>query len=137
MKVTAATPAERAAVAAAMDNFRNEWGYDRRVTLEYLLRRWETFVSEVQHGCSLTLHDYTLELELRESLEELKRRLPENVRDQVDAVLRTADERFKFVTRQTEIPLLPVDPPAHFWWFRLPNVLHGDLLEGALAENLI
>lgn len=137
MRLAITTPAERAAVAAAMDHFRNEWGYDRRVTLEDLLQRWEAFVTEVQHGYSLTLHDYTVELELRESLEELKARLPDSLERQVDAVLRTADERFRFVTRQTETPLLPVDPPVHFWWFRLPNALHGDLLEGVLAENLI
>ena len=137
MSVNPSTPADRAALADAMNDLRREWGYDSRVTVNHLLGRWEVFVHEVQDGYALTLADYTKELALRDSLEELKSRLAGRLRDQIEEVLGAADERFRFATKQTQQPLLPADPPIRFWWFRLPNVLHGELLENVLAENLI
>ncbi len=128
---------ERRVIATLMDALRDEWGFASSFGLDDLLNRWAAFVNDVEKGYSLMLEDYTQELAIRDSVEDLKEKLPERLRSEVEGLLQPLDQRFRFLTRTTKEPLLPVELPVKFWWYRLPNALHGDLLEAALAEHLI
>jgi len=128
---------EAKALEDAMRDFRLEWGFARSFRFEDLLRRWARFVEQVENGYTLGLDDFTQELALRDSLDDVLKKLPPGYQSKVDAWLEPWTHRFRFATREIHQPLLPIENAARFWWWRLPNLLQGELLEAVLTDQLI
>ena len=138
IRVKPRTDAERKAVVEAMDELRDEWGFSPSFEANDFLNRWMTFVQEVENGYQLSLADYTQELELRDSIETFKGKMPDRLRMEIQDILVPYEERFRFATRETHKPLLPTsESPGAFWWWRLPTVLAGELLHEARLEDLV
>lgn len=131
------TKEERAALTNAVRDLQGEWGFAESFGLRELLGRWAKFVEEIEEGYKLSLADYTNDLALRDSIEKLKSVLPNRLRGEIDQLLEPWDHRFQFATRQTRVPLLSGDASAGPWWWRIPKVLQGELLENALSEDII
>ena len=121
----------------AMVAFRDEWGFVKSFRFEDLLRQWQRFVDEVETGYALGLDDFTQELALRDSLEEVVGKLSSPYREAIEGWLKPLDQRYRFATREIGRPLLPVDSPRAFWWWRVPTALKGELLAALVSEELI
>jgi hypothetical protein len=105
---------------------------------EQFIERWERFVRSVEAGYEGGLDDYLQNLEIRDSLSGLPKRLSPEEREEIAALLSRWDERLRFTTRPTSLPLAPsVDEPDSFWWSRVPLHLTGQLLEDLRNEGLI
>src|SRR5918992_1201980 len=108
------------ALTRALDDLRREWGFPPSLGLEQLLERWERFVSSVEIGYEGALDDYLQNLEIRDSLNSLLKRLPPEEREEIASFLSRWDERLRFTTRPTSHPLAPsVGGPDSFWWSRV------------------
>jgi hypothetical protein len=131
------TQEERAALASAVRDLQGEWGFVESFGPHELLGRWVKFVEEIEDGYKLSLADYTNELALRDSIEKLKSALPNRLSSAIGHLLEPWDHRFQFATKPTRVPLLPGDASAGPWWWRIPKVLRGEMLENLLAEDII
>lgn len=131
------TTEERAALTSAVRGLQQDWGFVESFGLRELLHRWVKFVEEIEEGYKLSLADYTNDLALRDSIEKLKSALPNRLRSEIGQLLEPWDHRFQFATKPTRVPLLPGDASSGTWWWRIPKVLHGEMLENLLAEDII
>lgn len=122
----------------ALDDLRREWGFPPSFGLQQFLERWERFVRNVEAGYEGGLDDYLQNLELREGLHSLLKRLPLQEREAIAALLSRWDERLRFSTRPTSLSLAPhVDEFDSFWWNRVPLKLTERLLEDLQKEGLV
>jgi hypothetical protein len=95
-------------------------------------------VRSVEVGYEGALDDYLQNLEIRDSLNALLRLLPPEEREEISALLSRWDERLRFSTRPTPLPLASrKDEVDGFWWSRVPLQLTGQLLEDLRKESLI
>jgi hypothetical protein len=129
------TKEERAALTNAVHELQREWGFVESFGLRELLGRWVTFVEEVEGGYKLSLADYTNDLALRDAIEQLKSTLPNRLRSEISQVLEPWDHRFQFATKPSRMPVLAGDASAGPWWWRIPKVTHGEMLENLLADD--
>jgi hypothetical protein len=129
---------ESRALSSAVKELQQEWGFHRSYGLNQLLERWGHFVKRIESGYEGSIDEYTLELELRDSLERLVTRLPQDDADSVRSDLRAWDERLRFATRPAKRPLLPEgERPLHFWWGRIPLKLVGQLASDLREDDLV
>jgi hypothetical protein len=126
------------ALTRALDDLRREWGFPLSFGLRQIVQRWERFVRNVEAGYAGGLDDYLQNLEIRDSLNTLLKRLPPEEREEVAALLSRWDERLRFSTRPTSLSLAPhVDEFDRFWWNRVPLKLTERLLEDLQKEGLV
>ena len=122
----------------ALDELRREWGFPPSFGLRQFLERWERFVQSVEVGYEGSLDDYIQNLEIRDSLNTLLRRLPAEERQEIASLLSKWDERLRFTTRPTSFPLAPRGEEVDsFWWSRVPLQLTGQLLENLRKEGYV
>jgi len=88
------------------------------LSLDGMLTRWSTLVTEVERGYGLTAYDYTNDLRIRDRLEDLLGRLGTQLRTKVASALRPLDDRF---VRATEVASKPLSGRPHAWWQRIPR----------------
>lgn len=103
-------------------------------SFDSLLKRWSHFVVRVERGYYDNIYDYTNDLSGRDLLEEIAAAVPLSLRDKLEPVIRSWDDRFCAATIPVEQPLLPdagTSRPA-WWWFRIPVVLTGRLRDDLL-----
>jgi hypothetical protein len=110
----------------------------RQIDLAELLRRWEAFIGEVEHGYDLTGYDYANDLATRDMLDEVVGAAPPALRDRITRdVLDSLDQRFRQSTRELSKPLRIATPARpHWWWFRAPNDVSGELAVDLLMQWL-
>lgn len=134
---------EDAAAHALVEQFlasrQAELSLARPEALVDLVARWRRFVSEVETGYKLTIYDYSLELDVRDSLQELLSTLPSGgFRRSLTEDLSPLDERLRFATRSSTRGLAPgATAGDRFWWFRVPRRLVGELKADLESENLL
>lgn len=129
---------EKVAVDRFLRQFRDEWGFAASFGLSDLLRGWQTFVSEVEAGYDLSLHDYTHSLALRDEIERLERNVPARIQAEIRTFVDPLDHRFRFATTTVLEPLLPdMNRPECFWWCRIPKILRGELFENLVADGVL
>ncbi len=109
----------------------------RLLTLEELLSGWREFVGQVQAGYMLTGYDYANDLSTRDLLEELLVAAREPLRTKLaDEIIAPVDAQFRSATRVLTTPLRLGSPEQpHWWWFRAPNDLTGELAADLLADT--
>lgn len=105
--------------------------------LPELLRRWHTFVAEVEHGYELTGYDYANDLATRDMLDEVVSSAPPRIRDRIlHEALDLIDAQFHQATRGVTEPLRIASPERpRWWWFRIPNDLSGELASDLLSPQ--
>jgi hypothetical protein len=105
------------------------------ITLLALLEAWQRFTDSVAVGYTLGIYDYANERSARELLAELTDRVPGLSAD-LTARLTAIDEDF----RRHSAPQPNSAPGArggsdHWWWFRKPLKLTGELAEDWAREE--
>ncbi len=88
------------------------------LSLDGMLSRWNTLVTEVERGYRLTAYDYSNDLSVRDRLEEVIGRVRGDLRAKIAAVLQPLDDRFDRATVESPKPLSAGRP---FWWKRIPR----------------
>lgn len=95
------------------------------------LRTWQSFVTQVEKGYALSIHDYTNRLSTRDHLQAgiNASSTPSLLRRVFLPSLNRFDNRFKNVTRMVAEPLLPPldNEKLEWWWYAVPNKLSEDL----------
>lgn len=87
-------------------------------SLDGLLTRWRTLVSEAERGYRLTAYDYANDLAARDRLEQLGGLLSPALRAKVMSAVAPLDERFLSATEEAPRPL---SAQPHAWWRRIPR----------------
>lgn len=127
--LVAVSAEEQSSLDSLMMSLREEWGYNWR-SLDELIERWIHFVSSVEAGYELSLHDYTLELEIRDALGEAARRLPSRLSEELSGRLLSADQRLRFATQPVSKGLAPgIEAGLRWWWFAVPRRVTPEFLE--------
>lgn len=90
------------------------------ISLSYLINKWDHFIKKVEEGYRLTIDDYTNELSIRDLLQEILEVIPNNT--ELEKWIEELDNRFIFITKKVDIPLLPLMKRSEigWWWFRIP-----------------
>jgi len=132
------TKAEIDALRSAFNRIRAEWHFARSLGPSKILQHWQKFVQELEEGYALTVYDYTLDLSMRDILEEIKEAVPSRLGREIEAALRPWDDRFRRATEPSTKPIdAGLDEDSKEWWFRIPRHAGPDL-EGYLrAEGLL
>jgi hypothetical protein len=126
---------EREALGSSFERIRGEWGFAPGFGPSKLLQHWQRFVQEVEEGYRLSIYDFTLDLEMRDLLEEIKEAVPLRLRQEIEMALRPWDERFRLATQPSDRPIdAGVEEDAKEWWFRIPNHA-GPEVEGYLVSK--
>ncbi|MEW5869818.1 MAG: hypothetical protein AB1894_11125 [Chloroflexota bacterium] len=93
----------------------------RKLTLEYLSRRWSRFVRKVEQGYPYIIDEYTNELTIRDIFQMVMNNCPPNIYNELSSWINGWDERFIQATEKVEKPLLPfLGEEEGWWWFRVP-----------------
>lgn len=128
---------ERDVLEAILKAIRAEWGFARTFGLPELVRRWKSFVLEVENGHELSIHDYTHDLAMRDLLQQVKSQVPQRLAEEIRTQIEEWDARYHQVTRPSERPIAePLEEPAGGWWFRIP-VHSGKELSQYLATKVL
>ena len=93
------------------------------VRLGALLRDWGDLVAKVERGYALTLDDYTNDLTVRDTIEEVLEAAGQKLRAKIAIPVGELDRRFMSATVEADKPLLPRE---HHWWTRVPVKRTGD-----------
>jgi L-threonylcarbamoyladenylate synthase len=103
--------------------------------LSELRSKWMTFVDDVERGFEGNIYDYTLYLDLRDTLDELCGVLDPTNAVEFARVLERADSKFFSITFPIERPLLRsrVAP----WWFHVPKRLRSELRSHLIRRGYI
>jgi hypothetical protein len=128
---------ETVAVERVLHQLVDDWGIPWR-NLDEIVLRWQSFVDEVHRGYELSLYDYTVELELRDSLDEARRALPGRLAKQLEQILSPFDQRLRFATVPAQKPLLAgVQPSDRWWWHVIPRNANPELLEELAGREAV
>jgi AcrR family transcriptional regulator len=101
-------------------------GY-RHAELEHYLRHWVELITEIEEGgYKLNLDDYSNDIFVRETIEDVIECAPETLRQKLIESLRPWDERFRAATFVTEKFKSPFEGE---WWYRLPKKAKGELAD--------
>jgi hypothetical protein len=132
-------PRERQALLRLLQDVGEELSLTSPPTLEDLFVRWEKFVAEVEAGYLLSIYDYTRDLSVRDTLEEIMKGLPgSDLKNRIRERLTPFDDRFRLATSSSDKPIAPgADLHDRLWWFRIPRRLVGELREDCAAEGLL
>lgn len=130
--------AEREALDSAFGRVRSEWAFAPTYSPSKLLQHWEKFVQEVEAGYQLSIYDFTLDLSLRDALEEVKEAVPPRLRQEIEAALLPWDERFTLATQPSLSPIeAGTEQNANPWWFRIPKSAGPEMERYLLERGLI
>ncbi len=128
---------EAVALERVLRSLVDEWGIEWK-SLQEILQRWQRFVEQVERGYELTLHDYTVELDLRDALEEAKRTLPDRLAQELNGALSPLDQRLRFATEPAPKPLAPgARPTDRWWWFSIPRKSNVTFMEELAGNEII
>jgi hypothetical protein len=126
---------EREALNSITAKIRKEWGFAESFGPAGIMEKWQKFVRQVEDGYQLSIHDFTHELSLRDTLEEIKNAVPSRLGQEIEATLRPWDERFYSATRFSSKPIdFAADEGLAEWWFRIP-LRAGAAIEGYLLAE--
>ncbi len=90
------------------------------LTLPLLLGRWKYFVSEVEVGYGDSIYEYMNDLTVRD-LQIIIENCPIALRSRLVETIQIWDDRFKEVTKESNISTLPDKGKTQsWWWFRIP-----------------
>lgn len=92
-----------------------------------LIRRWNEFVTEVEHGYKRGLEDYRNDLDLRMIIQ---------LAGAEDAEIRQADERLRKLLLPIEKRIWESGPGEPFWDFGVPRNASGQLLRDLKREGV-
>lgn len=110
----------------------------RPIQLDDLVRRWDTFVGEVERGYAASIYDYTDDLSVRDLLAEILSAIPIASARALEDAVQKADATYRSATSICPRPLLPLPPGLHsWWWFRIPVHLSGELRDDFIAAGLL
>jgi len=99
-------------------------------SLGALLRRWSSFVTQVERGYDDSIYEYTNDLSVRDRLERLVARAGPGLRAKLEAALAADDRRFETATEEAARPLGEFgDASPPWWWRRVPVRRVGELAE--------
>jgi hypothetical protein len=107
------------------------------LTFDGLLRRWSTFVAQVEQGYSDSIYEYTNDLSTRDVLQEVLEAVDEPLRQKLTALVQPIDQRFEQTTREIGRPLTGGKTPEGRWWLRIPQRLSGELEDDLRSEGLV
>lgn len=90
---------------------------------ERLLREWQRLVERVEHGYEDRYEEYTNELGVRDSLEDVISMVSPSSQDKIRAAVRPWDDRFDRATEFTHEPIFRLGrcEPRRWWWHRIPK----------------
>ena len=132
------TAAEEAGLEPALQEIQRRTNATGSVTIEGLIRKWSSFVGEIEAGYKLSIYDYTNDLCVRDVLDDLIELVPDPVRDKIRAALAEWDDRYRLATKHSSEPLLPGrDIVGRARWHRVPRVLSGELKDDLISEGVV
>jgi hypothetical protein len=120
------TPRERMLV----DRFLSYRYPARSASPERLLRDWQRLVEHVESGYGHLYEEYTNELGVRDSLEDVASIVSPSSQDKVRVAVRPWDDRFERATAFTQEPIFRqrLCEPARWWWYRIPKRANDSFL---------
>ncbi len=93
---------------------------------------------EVEQGYLLTIHDFTVDLALRDLLTTVQEAVTPDLQAQIGSALEPLDTRFRAATWRSDRPIhAPLEEPAAEWWFRIPLRAGPDLELYLFGEGLL
>lgn len=108
------------------------------ITIEGLLRKWQSFVQEVTRGYSDSIYEYQNDLSAREILQTLISKTNENIANYINSHISDSDVCFKestrIITKSLRNKPLVED---NWWWYRIPKKMKGDIEKDLLSEGII
>lgn len=108
------------------------------ISIESLLKRWDTFVTQVEKGYEDSIYDYANDLSVRDLLDKILLGAPQSLRAKLIALLQPLDDRFKQASLEVRRPVVTRDKGAiAFWWFRVPCRPGPELRQDLRSEGLI
>jgi hypothetical protein len=122
--------------STVMDSIIAEMGTS--MSLSQMLRRWSSFVREVELGYSESIYDYTNELSVRDLIARVLELAPPAVSEKLESHLNPIDERFLGATSESNRPLSLSDATGlSRWWYRIPIKCGSELAGDLRSEGLI
>jgi hypothetical protein len=114
-----------------IQNYLRENGYPEHIVREGragLLRRWRTFVEQVERGYSFGIESYRNDLDVRAIL---------MLADAEDDEVRALDDRFKSLLTATDKRVWESAGGEPFWDFGYPSNAGPDLVADLRSEGLL
>jgi hypothetical protein len=105
----------------------------RGASLHQLLGRWAEFVRGVERGYDDSIYEYTNDLSVRDSLEELISASSSTLAAKLRGEFAPIDERFTNATEPAKRPLSHAYGDLPSWWRRVPKRREGELAEDLKA----
>jgi hypothetical protein len=103
-------------------------------TLMGLIGRWREVVEQIEEGYEDNVYEYWNDVAMRDLLEELLAVVPAgSVRSWVTDEVCEIDIRYRRGTREVDKPIFG-SGERPWWWWRVPNVLVGELREDLEQE---
>ncbi len=97
------------------------------------LSEWDEFVNQIEVGYILTLDDYTNDLSIRQIIKDNENLLTSDQLNRLESI----DKRFFVATQQVNVSLLGKYPKSCFWWYRIPILLIGEMLESVKEQKIL
>jgi hypothetical protein len=101
----------------------------REDSLDGMLGRWSSFVTDVERGYDDSIYEYTNDLSVRDRLESVVAGAGPGLRAKLDAALADDDRRFAASTQEAARPLGEFEHESPSWWRRVPLRRVGELAE--------
>jgi hypothetical protein len=105
-------------------------------SLHALVKRWSGLVSSVERGYEASIYDYTNDLTVRDSLQNVVLESSESLRSKVKGILEPLDERFREATEPAAQPLSS-NEGLFEWWYRVPKMRRGEFADDLVSLGYI
>lgn len=112
----------------------HERGWIKACTLNEQVDAWQHMVESVEKGYAFTIDAYTNDLDVRGWLDQARSLVTHPVRRSLDDRLAALDARFMHATAA---PGRHMPGAGTEWWFRVPNILVGELHEDVERLHLL
>jgi hypothetical protein len=114
------------------------YGGDRRkVTIEFLIGRWQNFIEELEKGYEDTIYEYRDELVKRDILARILNASSPSLKTKLSSTLDPLDIRFDNLTVSIQKPLLDGMEQDHTWWYKVPKKANDEFMEYLRHEKYI
>lgn len=119
-----------------MDGIVARMGTD--MSFPQMVRRWDSFIREVERGYDASIYEYTNELSVRDIIARALELAPPAVAEKLESHLKPLDERFLGATSESDRPLSFADTAGlSRWWYRVPLRCGSELADDLRSEGLI
>ena len=95
-------------------------------------------MDEVKEGYKFSFYEYINDLDTRDFLQKIIDESPHSLKDKLKKTLQSYDGNFMNATKEIAVSIFKDQKrETHWWWFRIPKKLEGELLEDMYERNII